>query len=101
MYFCSRKYLRDPEREELCREALSLSAQALRKKLQEAKASEDLKQIVLDAFKTYRKLNKYWPQREGPFITLFTDAYSKYSNIKDKVTVSHNFYLCLCVILYI
>lgn len=80
--FCYRKYLRDPEREELCREALSLSVQALRKKLQEAKTNTAVKSVLMEAFKAYKRVNKAWPQRDGPFSTVMTDAYTKLKDDK-------------------
>lgn len=84
-YVCDRKYLRDSEREELSREALSLSVQALRKKVTEAKTVEDQKSALIDAFKIYKRCNKSWEQKQSLFVTLLTDAYSQF-----KKEVSNN-----------
>uniref|UniRef100_A0A1B6KZB6 Uncharacterized protein n=1 Tax=Graphocephala atropunctata TaxID=36148 RepID=A0A1B6KZB6_9HEMI len=73
-----KKYLRDPEREELSREALSLSVQALRRKLTEAKSEEDQKNILLEIFKVYKRCSKHWELRQGQFVTLLTDAFAQY-----------------------
>lgn len=76
--FLFRKYIRDPEREELSREALSLAVQALRRRVSEAKSPEDQKSVLLDTFKAYKRCMKLWDQRHAPFTTLLTDAYTQF-----------------------
>lgn len=73
-----RKYLRDPEREELSNEALLLCLQALRKKMSDAKTVEEEKAAVIDVFKIYKRCVKQWEANKGQFATLLTDAYAQY-----------------------
>uniref|UniRef100_A0A1B6F531 Uncharacterized protein n=1 Tax=Cuerna arida TaxID=1464854 RepID=A0A1B6F531_9HEMI len=73
-----KKYLRDPEREELSIEALSLSVQALRRKLTEAKSEDDQKTILIEIYKVYKLCSKQWDAKQGQFVTLLTDAFSQY-----------------------
>ncbi|KAG8311302.1 Calcineurin-binding protein cabin-1 [Homalodisca vitripennis] len=73
-----KKYLRDPEREELSKEALSLSVQTLRRKLTEAKSEDDQKTILIEIYKVYKLCSKHWDVKQGQFVTLLTDAFSQY-----------------------
>nr|XP_018916793.1 PREDICTED: calcineurin-binding protein cabin-1-like [Bemisia tabaci] len=79
-----KKYLRDNEREQLSKEAFSLSLNSVRKITQESflqknpVAKETQKATLLDVYRCYHKVNKYWPQKEQVFSKLLTDFYRKY-----------------------
>ncbi|RZF32702.1 hypothetical protein LSTR_LSTR004130 [Laodelphax striatellus] len=94
-----KKYLRDTEREQLAREALSQCVQVLRNKLMEANDMTKLRLIVMEVFKAHRKINKLWPQREKIFNALLTQAYQKYLKFKgdkgDKSTFEAASKFCL------
>ncbi|XP_054272503.1 calcineurin-binding protein cabin-1-like [Macrosteles quadrilineatus] len=82
-----KKYLRDPEREELSNEALLLCLQALRKKMSDAKTVEEEKAAVIDVFKIYKRCVKQWEANKGQFATLLTDAYAQYKKEEGSVSV--------------
>lgn len=72
----------------MSREALSLSVQALRKKVTEAKTPEDQKSVLVDTYKIYKRCNKSWEQKQSLFVTLLTDAYSQFKKEVSKDTKS-------------
>ncbi|XP_069674696.1 calcineurin-binding protein cabin-1-like isoform X2 [Periplaneta americana] len=77
-----KKYLRDSEREQLCRQALTLSLQALRVKLREGPISTSL---VMEMFRTYRRVQKCLPQKESTFASLLCDAYKQHAKMETAV----------------
>lgn len=91
-----RKYLREPEREQLSRQALSLTLQTLRARLRDEPTSA----LVLEMFRTYQTVQKLLPQKEKTFASLLIEAYKKHKkvffsfiNLK-KVHFQYCFILC-------
>lgn len=78
--------MRDPEREELSAEALSLSVQALRCKISEAKTAEEQKTVLLEAFKVHKSCNKLWEHKVSQFSAMLGDAYTQ---LKKEVSSKH------------
>lgn len=69
-----KKYLREPEREQLSRQALSLTLQTLRARLRDEPTSA----LVLEMFRTYQTVQKLLPQKEKTFASLLIEAYKKH-----------------------
>lgn len=85
--------MRDPEREELSQQALTLCVQTLRsrlKKLSETKIKADIKAFLLEVFRSYKKAKKYLLQKEKSFSSLLVDAYKLCSN--GKVIKAHSYF---------
>ncbi|XP_075228430.1 calcineurin-binding protein cabin-1-like isoform X2 [Lycorma delicatula] len=76
-----KKYLRDEEREQLAKESLTLSVQALRRKLHETHNTTEIQDILNDAYRRYKRISKFWP-RDAAFISLVTQCFSKYLKSK-------------------
>lgn len=73
-----RKYLRDSEREQLCRQALTLALQALRAKLREGPVTSGL---VVDMYRAYLRVQRHLPQKESVFASLLSEAYKQHAKV--------------------
>jgi len=73
-----RKYLRDSEREQLCRQALTLALQALRAKLRDGPVTSGL---VVEIYRAYVRIQRHMPQKESIFASLLAEAYKKLTKV--------------------
>jgi hypothetical protein len=73
-----RKYLRDSEREQLCRQALTLALQALRAKLRDGPVTSGL---VVEMYRAYIRVQRHLPQKESIFASLFSEAYKQHAKV--------------------
>jgi len=94
-----RKYLRDFEREQLSRQALTLCQQSLRSRVQAMSSASMIDsvhlirtdartQVLLDVYETYQLVQKHFQGKESTiqtFATLLTDTYKMY--IGNKVSI--------------
>lgn len=113
--FTSRKYLRDSEREQLSRQALTLCQQSLRSRVQTMGSTsssidsvtliktDTRTQILLDVYETYQLVQKHFQGKESTvqtFATLLTDTYKMYTGNKVSILNFFNciilFYSCDC-----
>ncbi|XP_065224975.1 calcineurin-binding protein cabin-1-like isoform X2 [Planococcus citri] len=88
-----KKYIRDNEREQICKEALSLSAQTLRKHIDNLSSSdseENRRKLLLEVHKCYQR----FPKKDAPFGKLLLSAFYKYTNRKDKVSIEQMLTFC-------
>ena len=80
-----RKYIRDNEREEICKEALSLSSQTLRKYIDNVSTSdseENKRKLLLEVYKCYQRISKFYSQKDAPFGKLLQSAFYKFTDRK-------------------
>ncbi|XP_021941832.1 mucin-17-like, partial [Zootermopsis nevadensis] len=77
-----KKYLRDSEREQLCRQALTLALQALRAKLREGPITSGL---VVEMYRAYQRVQRYLPQKESVFASLLSEAYKQHAKVETAV----------------
>lgn len=94
VHYNSRKYVRDSEREQLSRQALTLCLQSLRTRVQSMgppNAADnallfrtDLRtHVLLDVYKIYQQIQKNFQGKEvQAFATLLVDTYKAYKGIK-------------------
>lgn len=77
--------MRDNERELICKEALSLSAQTLRKIIDNVsftEKEENKMKLLLDVCKCYHRVSKNFSQKDAPFGKLLIAMYSKFTGRK-------------------
>lgn len=85
-----RRYLREDERNQLARQALTLSIQTLR---HIARHSEVMTlPIVLDAYRIYRKVQKHYPAKENVYADCLLDAFNRLG--KGKCSLDHCLKFC-------
>ncbi|XP_073971661.1 calcineurin-binding protein cabin-1-like isoform X2 [Rhodnius prolixus] len=72
-----KKYLRDNERDELCKEAAVLCAQCLRRKVQEL-SGDKLKEFLIDVYYIHKRVARN-NLRESTFACILADIYVKYT----------------------
>lgn len=77
-----KKYLRDSEREQLCRQALTLALQALRAKLREGPVTSGL---VVEMYRAYLRVQRHLPQKESVFASLLSEAYRQHAKVETAV----------------
>ncbi|XP_063238012.1 calcineurin-binding protein cabin-1-like isoform X2 [Bacillus rossius redtenbacheri] len=77
-----KKYLRDGEREQLSRQALTLCQQSVRAKLHQAGEAVG-SPLLLEVFHCYQRVQKHFPSKEPSFASLVTDAYKRHSKVKE------------------
>nr|CAD7397395.1 unnamed protein product [Timema cristinae] len=90
----SRKYLRDVEREQFSRQALTLCHQCLRAKAgvpPETTAASHV--LLMEVYHAYRRVQKYLTGRESRLAGLLVDTYRRHANVKD-VTLDHAVRFC-------
>jgi hypothetical protein len=73
-----RKYLRDSEREQLCRQALTLALQALRAKLREGPITSGL---IVEMYRAYQRVQRHLPHKESVFASLLSEAYKQHAKV--------------------
>nr|XP_012218304.1 PREDICTED: calcineurin-binding protein cabin-1-like isoform X4 [Linepithema humile] len=92
-----KKYLRDSEREQLSRQALTLCQQSLRSRVQTIGSTSTIDsvtlirtdtrtQVLLDVYETYQLVQKHFQGKESTvqiFATLLTDTYKMYTGNKN------------------
>jgi len=100
-----RKYLRDSEREQLSRQALTLCQQSLRSRVQAMGSASTIDsvhlirtdartQVLLDVYETYQLVQKHFQGKDltiQAFATLLTDTYKMY--IGNKVSIVKYYYI--------
>ncbi len=94
-YSFPRKYIRDNEREQLCKEAMSLCAQTLRKHVDSVTAfekEENKRKLLLDVYKCYHRVLKNYTKKDVPFGKLLTVMYYKYvdNNVSTVISLSRS-----------
>ncbi|XP_055382064.1 calcineurin-binding protein cabin-1-like [Condylostylus longicornis] len=81
-----KRYIRDFERKELCKQAMAFCVQVMRdilKKNQENRNDSELVELLLDVYKAHKKCIKHMNQKEALFSQLLVDTYKFY--MEDKV----------------
>nr|CAD7455843.1 unnamed protein product [Timema tahoe] len=89
-----KKYLRDVEREQFSRQALTLCHQCLRAKAgvpPETTAASHA--LLMEVYHAYRRVQKYLTGRESRLAGLLIDTYRRHANVKD-VTLDHAVRFC-------
>nr|CAD7425235.1 unnamed protein product [Timema monikensis] len=89
-----KKYLRDVEREQFSRQALTLCHQCLRAKAgapPETTAASHV--LLMEVYHAYRRVQKYLTGRESRLAGLLVDTYRRHANVKD-VTLDHAVRFC-------
>ncbi|KAK4873288.1 hypothetical protein RN001_015317 [Aquatica leii] len=81
-------YIRHTERDQLSEQALSLCIQSLREQIKNVTSTNTMQKLLIDAFRSYQRIQKHVPAKESVFSSMLSDIYKK--SLKDKVPENVN-----------